>query len=304
MLGLITDRTQENIERRNHLASLGWARMTEAERIEWMGDPLLGSDSPVNLFPQGPYIPSGVSLEYRNQSVVATAFWDGVYVYAVSIIGPAEKYAGKTLTLSVDEINILGGGKPNLVVYWYDESGYEYGGASLSEAGSVTFTVTENTGNRANLALFIYVTTDVSISAGAATQYVGLMLSEGSNRQSYVPYTAVLPTMATKGAYNYSDLNRVELAVSEIAKSFGLPVATKTNWGPWDVPRQSDMARYLGNVWAIRELLPTKDDLPVLPASLYSMTYTTANDIEIILTAAEEHAQRLLRCGELYCGEV
>ena len=110
--------------------------------------------------------------------------------------------------------------------------------------------------------------------------------------------------MTTKGAYNYSDLNRVELAVAEIAKSLGLPVATKTNWGPWDVPKQSDMARYLGNVWAIRELLPMKEDLPVLPSSLYSMSYTTANDIEIILATAEEYTQQLYRCGELYCGEV
>ena len=227
-----------------------------------------------------------------------------MYVYAVSIVGPAEKYAGKTLTLSVDEMNTLGGGKPNIVMYWYDESGYEYGGASLSEAGAVTFTVTENTGNRANLALFIYVTTDVSVTAGAAAQYVGLMLTEGSTRKEYVPYTAILPTMTTKGAYNYSDLNRVELAVAEIAKSLGLPVATKTNWGPWDVPKQSDMARYLGNVWAIRELLPMKEDLPVLPSSLYSMSYTTANDIEIILATAEEYTQQLYRCGELYCGEV
>lgn len=300
MLGLITDRTPENVEYRNTLARKGWAKMTAEEQAEWKGYPLVGS----NLFPPGPFTPYGVNLEYRNQSVVATAFWDGVYVYAVSIVGAATNYEGKTLTLSVDAIHTLGGGKPNIVVYWYDESGYEYGGASLSEAGSVTFTVTENTGNRANLALFIYVTTDVSVVAGAAVKYDGLMLVEGDTRQEYAPYMAIRPTTATKGAYNYSDLNRVELTVAEIAKNLGLTMVTKTDWAPWDVPTQGDMARYLENVRLIRNICSSRFELPVLPASLYSMTHTTANDIETILTVAESYIKQVYRCGELYCGEV
>lgn len=302
MLGLITDRTQENVKRRNLLAEKGWANMTADERAEWLGDPF-GTNA--NLLSTGTYIPAGVDLEYQNQGVVATSFWDGVYLYAVSIIGAAEKYEGKTFTLSVDSVSTIGGGTPNLVVYWYDENGFEYAGGSLSGAGSVTFATTKNTGNRAYLALFVYVTTDVSVFAGAAAKYWGLRLNEGDTQQPYAPYTAVLPTAATKGAYNYSDLNRVELAVAEISKHFGLNLITKTDWKPWDVPKQSDMARYLSNVKALREFCPDKDNLPTLPPSLYSMTYTTANAIETILAAAESYVQRQsYRCGELFCGEV
>jgi hypothetical protein len=64
------------------------------------------------------------------------------------------------------------------------------------------------------------------------------------------------------------------------------------------------MARYLSNITVIRDACQDADDLPVLPASLYSMTYTTANAIETILAAAAAYAQQSYRCGELYCGEV
>lgn len=107
-----------------------------------------------------------------------------------------------------------------------------------------------------------------------------------------------------KGAYNYSDLNRVELAANEISEGLGMVMTTKLNWSPWDVPTHSDMARYLSNIRAIREMCPNKDDLPILPSSLHGMTYTTANAIEIILEAAEDYAQRSYRCSELFCGEV
>lgn len=302
MLGLITDRTQANVERRNLLSSKGWAKMTEAERAEWLGDPF----STGNLFSTGTYIPAGANLEYQNKAVVATAYWDGVYLYAASIVGAAANYEGKTFTLSVDAVYATGGGTPTILGYWYDENGSEYAGGSLNGVGSVTFTTTANTAGRAYFALFIYVTTGESVTAGAVTKYVGVMLNEGSTRKNYVPYTAILPTLATKGAYNYSDLNRVEMAVAEISKQLGVSLPTKINWSPWDVPTQSDMERYLANVRIIREMCPNKDTLPVLPASLYSMTYTTANAIETILEAADAYVQepQWCRCSELFCGEV
>ena len=39
---------------------------------------------------------------------------------------------------------------------------------------------------------------------------------------------------AAKGAYNYTDLNRVETAVKEIAEKLGLSLVTKTNWTLWE----------------------------------------------------------------------
>lgn len=56
-----------------------------------------------------------------------------------------------------------------------------------------------------------------------------------------------------KGAYNYTDLNRVESNVADLGMMLGLTLTTKTDWEEYDRPTVSEMKRYIGNVWAIRE---------------------------------------------------
>ena len=308
MVGFITDRTQANLDRLKELNAKGWANMTAAERAEWTGDPLTASDFdynyPVNLLPNGPYYSSNVTLTYRNSSITATATAAGSYLYAVAIVGAASDYAGKTLTLSLDTAVHSGNASPLVAMYWHDSEGFEWAGASLSEAGSVTITTTENTNNREFLAMYLYVATDTAVDAGDLVRYNGLMLEFGDERHSYVPYTAVLPTMATKGAYNFSDLNRVEMAVSEIAEQLGLSLETKTDWGRWDIPKQADMDRYIGNVIAIREACPNRNLIPVVPGRMNGLTLSTANKIEEILVMANNSINSMFRAGDLFCGEV
>lgn len=93
---------------------------------------------------------------------------------------------------------------------------------------------------------------------------------------------------AAKGAYNYTDLNRVETAVKELAGELGLSLTTKTNWTLWDIPTRSDMERYLGNVVAIRDACPGNVEFPSLPSSMNGLTYTSANSIEKVLTMVYE----------------
>jgi hypothetical protein len=260
--------------------------MTLEERTEWLGDPL--SATGVNLHPCGPYYSSAVSLKYRSEDIVATALEDGIYLYAISIVGEASKYENKVFTLSVDRIESSGMASPQIAAYWHDDTGYDFAGASLSTAGSVIFDTTEwaNTNNRANLAMYIYATTHENVTAGTSARFVGLMLENGNVRHPYVPYTEVLPTQATKGAYNYSDLNRVERAVAEISDLRGLNLVTKTDWGMWDIPTESEMVRYLNNIRHIRETLGDAADIPTPPASMNNLTYADANNIEIILESA------------------
>ena len=282
MKGLITDRTLRNVARRNELATKGWANMTTDERAEWLGDPKVATG--VNLLPCGPFYSSVVSLKYRNAEIVATATAPGTYLYAISIIGPAANYAGKKFTLSVDQV-VKTAGVAQLAVYWHDDNGFEYAGASLVGAGSVTFDTAlfPNAEGRAYLALYVYVTTTEQVTAGTTTRFVGVMLENGEVRHEYVPYTEILSTLATKGAYNYSDLNRVERAVAEISDRASLGLVTKTDWGAWDIPRTADMTRYLGNIKAIK----TKYGINIpLPDSMENLTYEVANNIEAILLAA------------------
>lgn len=108
---------------------------------------------------------------------------------------------------------------------------------------------------------------------------------------------------ATKGAYNYTDLNRVESAVAELSEYMGLGLITKTDWNNWDIPMTSDMNRYYGNVKTIINAFPDVG-FPELPYNMQNLTYETANNIEIALQLAYEHLTNAVRCGEIYCGEV
>jgi hypothetical protein len=292
------------VNRVKELTGKGWEGMTAAEQAEWVGNPLDVAGGGVNLIPWGPYYSGSVALEYRNSSITATATTGGVYLYAASIIGPAADYEGLTLTLSLDSVYTEGSASPLVSLYWHDANGLEPAGAGLTEAGSVTFTPTANTAGREYLAAYIYVTTDANVAAGETVRYSGLMLERGSTRHMYVPYTEVVSTDATKGAYNYADMNRVERAVAEIADVMGLTLHTKQDWGVWDVPTQADFERYLGNLSAIRSACFNSANLPVVPGSMNGLTYETANTLEKILQAVKRSDDTLCRSGELFCGEV
>lgn len=301
MKGLVTDRTQDNVLRRNELAAKGWARMTADEQAEWLGSPLKNG---VNLLPYAPYYSSVVELKHTNDAINATATAAGSYLYAVLIVGPAADYENREMTLSADYIGSSGGGNPQLALYWHDGNGFEHTGAFINEPGSIAFHTGANSGGREYLAMYIYVTGDAAVEAGAAARFRGVMLEFGAERHEFVPYTEILPTNATKGAYNYSDMNRVERAASELSDLHGLNLETKIDWTGWDMPHKADMARYIVNVRKIRHASLDPNRLVAVPTSMNGMNFNDANNIEKIMLAASEHTDRIVRFGELYCGEV
>lgn len=118
-----------------------------------------------------------------------------------------------------------------------------------------------------------------------------------------------------KGVYCFSDLNRVESAVQEIAALFpvlgtSLVLVTKTDWGlpesfstaQW--PVESQMRRYLGNIDAIKKLFYIS--VP-LPASMEKLNWNGANNIEKTLQQAKIRAANTIQTfrysGEIYSGE-
>lgn len=123
-----------------------------------------------------------------------------------------------------------------------------------------------------------------------------------------------------KGRYGFADLNRVETAVGQLitmlnAAGSNLALITKTDWQAaseaaltQDVPSASDMARYLGNVAAIRRALAFYRTTPAVPDSMDLLTWQKANAIEKILADAEELINNMLAArvfsGEVYAGEV
>lgn len=281
MQSLITDRTQRNVYRRKELSAKGWANMTTEERAEWSGDPFANEGA--NLFATGTHYPFGADLEYRSDKIIATASYPGAYLFAISIIGKASDFANRVLTLSAESFVA----PAKIEIFWHDENGYDYAGGTLLTAGSKTFDtgIFPNINNRQYLAAYMYITTATEVEMGTVVTFGKVMLSIGTEKHEYVPYAEILPTVATKGAYNYSDLNRVERAVAEISSRVGLGLTTKTNWTMWEVPTVADMSRYLGNIVAIKEHF---GNATALPESMNNLTYEYANNIELILSAAYE----------------
>lgn len=286
---MVTNRTLQDVYYRKALSAKGWNGMTVAERAEWLGDPLATVGA--NLFSCGPYYSSAVEVKYRRNEIFAKTNTAGTYLYAISIIGEAVNYANKVFTLSAESVVSSTTGTPQLAVYWHDDNGYEYAGATLLSAGSVTFDTTEwpNANGRKYLAVYVYVTTHENVSAGASATFGKVMLVNDRVKHAYKPFYEILPTRATRGAYNYSDLNRVERAVAEISDKYNMGLITKTNWSAWDIPRYSDMMRFLLNLEAVRSNIPNKDGVPPTPTTMNNLTYDVANNIELILETAYKY---------------
>lgn len=133
-----------------------------------------------------------------------------------------------------------------------------------------------------------------------------------------------------RGAYNYTDMNRVGSAVSYIASRFidipvelaayraekgvandaiyevpynpaAVVVSPKTNWTVADTPTDIDAVAYLNDLAVLRSIIPLPTDTPAVPSTLTLLTFETANDIERLLyvihaelTAIEARLYRLI----------
>ena len=116
-----------------------------------------------------------------------------------------------------------------------------------------------------------------------------------------------------KGAYNYTDMNRVESAVEYVANRLTeagyvvLPVIKK-NWNGNDKPTLNDIKRYMKNIADIRVALTTFSDTPEAPTTEKRLTYQMANAMEQILVDVDDLVSRMVSAyfysNDLYSGEV
>ena len=116
-----------------------------------------------------------------------------------------------------------------------------------------------------------------------------------------------------KGAYNYTDLNRVEAAVRVIAEKLNaldipVSVTTKSDWTNKDLPTRSDMERYLNNVHLLRSASSGLYQAPKPPSTMEKLDYIGANDIEKTLLYINNWAEGMKEtqkyAGEFYGGEL
>jgi hypothetical protein len=116
-----------------------------------------------------------------------------------------------------------------------------------------------------------------------------------------------------KGAYNHTDMNRVESAVEYVANRLTeagyvvLPIVKK-NWTGSDKPTLDDIKRYMKNISDIRSALTTFYTTPEAPTTKKRLTYQMANDMEQILIDVDDLVSRMASAyfysNDLYSGEV
>lgn len=80
----------------------------------------------------------------------------------------------------------------------------------------------------------------------------------------------------------YTDLNRVEEACALLAERLGVTIQTKV-WKMEDFRTDTQMARLLANIKALRAAYYTKASTPASPAKITYSSIYQANDIEQIL---------------------
>lgn len=117
----------------------------------------------------------------------------------------------------------------------------------------------------------------------------------------------------SKGAYNHTDLNRVEAAVEYVRRRFAdtgivLETPVKKDWTSDMYPTRGEMDRYLDNVRKLRNAVAVPETVADVPASMDFLTIGEANDIERILLALDilisNMIQAYLYAGDLFVGEV
>lgn len=285
-MNLITDRSKDHVDYLKKLNAKGWTRMNPTERAEWSGDPqlsryLLDCDSPVNLFSGSYYSGSTARVETDGETFVVKPSQPNLsQTYMRFSLGDADYLIGQTVTLSFGSVAWEGDIAPVLSFRWSDSS-TNIAKLELTQSNSITFDCPIIVSSGVKLYAFLYFTSGVTIAPDDAVVTLNKAMFEfGSVAHDYVPYQPVLNTYARRGAYNFTDLNRVETAVAKIAGLLGLTLTTKTDWGLWDIPTKTEMTRYLSNVVAIRDACPVEVEFPTLPDTMAKMNYESANNIE------------------------
>ena len=115
-----------------------------------------------------------------------------------------------------------------------------------------------------------------------------------------------------KGAYNYTDLNRVQSAVRFLRDRLagaGYPVTISDHktWMKGDTPTRTDMENYLADVRAIRNVFALPATTPQVPNTMARLNHLGANHIEQILADVDRLSVNIVphvvQSGEIYGGE-
>lgn len=135
---------------------------------------------------------------------------------------------------------------------------------------------------------------------------------------------SLIKQTGNKGAYNFTDLNRVGAAVSYISRiitgtGYASAVSPKTDWMESDKPTEAQLNQYLADVETLRNGMvgilnsyaaESAYPLPEVPTDMLGLTYQEANDIETILLHIYKQIRYMsdhmywVHSNDVYSGEV
>lgn len=90
-----------------------------------------------------------------------------------------------------------------------------------------------------------------------------------------------------KGALSYTDFNRVESGIQELASIVGASVSVRTDWTVDGYMKVSDATRWLSNINSIRTKCSGPSGIVDTPESMNKLDFSTMNQIEQILCDIE-----------------
>ena len=132
------------------------------------------------------------------------------------------------------------------------------------------------------------------------------------NNMVYDRTAADVAAKNAKGLYRYTDMNRVQNAVTAVraryvAAGYNPKEYTLSSWSENAIPRANRAASYLAAVQALDGLVRLTENIP-LPATMNALDYIGANNIEKFLVRADEAMDMIETswwyCDELFTGEV
>lgn len=118
-----------------------------------------------------------------------------------------------------------------------------------------------------------------------------------------------------KGAYNYTDLNRVGAALNYVRDRLAdytyLPrnaFTARVDWTASEIPTRDELTKYLGYVSTVRGAFSRLPTTPAVPADAVRLNYREANDIEQIIFDVDLLLSNMVSAwyfsGDLYSGEL
>ena len=253
--------------------------MTAEERDEWngvVGQNLFNAEDPNEI---------GTETTFENDTVIIENIFSSVSRSSVEFLilkDDLSKYVDQNnrLTIGVDRI-VCPDGSRALIQFGYLRFGgliFEEYSPTIYENGYATFTVNMNTENA--LRIYFY---DFNIYEKIYVH--GLRINRGNRIYPYVPFGEPGANDVVRGAYNFTDFNRVEQSVAYLSDAFGLSLVTKTDWTADDIPNVNDFEnRYLYNVNKVCE----KAGINGVTTTYAGFDYRAANEIEKALKSAEE----------------